>query len=468
MWRLFILFGAGLAAVLAVVSGSAGRSATSLTLLHEGNPPQLVVPGDPTEVEYVIGTAGVTEPTGTFYVRRDGQSGFKALPLQLGFASGRRPRLHLTVPAHFLRGKRLFYYAQLRDPESGASITVPTKGARAPQASWILHRPTVVRLGPYRFGHPEAAQAVVARAAATSVGWDRAFQRGPNTFLVGRDRSIWLEDTWKQRMLVWAPGRPNKPVRTVPLPTEGRHDVAFEDVAFGPRATLYVTRIRKAVPGFQLFRINAKTGKVLWKSSSPDLWQRFPSSGVALRVGSDGILYGHVDAAGIETIGTPEYGWMPLATRTGKPLPAAQQSKRILWGYEPAPSGRRFVAEPYVPPHWRYLPREWRFATISRYGRLSHAWRITSKAAVGGWYLWPQLLDGSVVADLAPVAGPGTLEHFFVRLDREGLDAKASLPYRISGDCRFTDVRVGPDGRIYQLATSPATGIVIRRYALGR
>jgi len=57
--------------------------------------------------------------------------------------------------------------------------------------------------------------------------------------------------------------------------------------------------------------------------------------------------------------------------------------------------------------------------------------------------------------------------HFFVRVDAKGLDAKASLPFRIWGDCRFTDVRVGPDGKIYALATSPKTGIAIRSYTLG-
>lgn len=468
MRRLSILLGAAVL-VLVVAAASAGRSAVALSV-HEASPAQLLVPGDQAEVKYVIGTAGVVKPTGTVYVRRDGQSAFSALRLQLGvdIHNGRHPSLHLVLPARFLRGQRLFYYAQLQDPASGASITIPAKGARAPQTSWIMHRPSVVRLGTHRFGHPEAAQAVVARAAAQSVGWDLPFGLGPNTFLVGPDRSIWLEDTWKHRMLVWRPGKPIKPVRIVPLPTEGRHDNSFEDVAFGPKNTLYVTRIQRAVPGFQLFRINASTGKVLWKSSSfsPASSQGLPDAGVQLRVGANGTLYGSVDAARLETTGTPTYGWMPLATRAGKPIPPGQQFERIVWGYEPAAAGRRFIAEHYLPPHASYMPREWRFAIVNRYGRLLHAWRITSKTAIGGFYLWPQLLKGSVVADLAPLAGPGTLEHFFVRLDGKGLDAKASVPYRIFDVCDFTDVRVGPDGKVYALATSPKTGIVIRRYTL--
>jgi hypothetical protein len=470
MRRLSILLGVAVL-VLVVAAASAGRSAVALTV-HEADSSQLLVPGDQAEVKYVIQTQGVVKPTGTVYVRRDGQSAFTALQLKLGvdITNGRHPSLHLVLPASFLRGQRLFYYARLQDPASGASITIPAKGAGAPQTSWIMYRPTVVRLGAYRFGHPEAAQAVVARAAAKNVGWDLPSQKGPQTFLVGRDRSVWLEDTWKHRMLVWQAGKPNKPVRTVPLPTEGRNDNSFEDVAFGPKGTLYVSRIQSAVPGFQVFRIDAKTGGVLWKSSSsPLLSPTLPLSGMPLRVGVDGTLYTYVSPQSFEALdvtGTPSYGWMPLANPAGKPVPPAQQFNRIVWGYEPASAGRRFIAEFHVPLHARYMPREQRFAVVNRYGRLLHSWRITSKTAMGRLGLEPQLLNGSVVADLTR-SRPGTLEHFFVRLDAKGLDAKASIPFRIWGDYHVTDVRIGPDGKIYALATSPKTGIVIRRYVLG-
>jgi hypothetical protein len=468
MRRLFILSGVAVSVLIALAAVSAGRSAVSLTV-REGNPPQLLVPGDQAEVRYVIDTPGVTKPTGTLYLRRDTQSAFTALPLHSGVdtTNGRHPSLHLALPARFFRGKRLVYYAQLQDPASGASITIPAKGPRAPQTSWIMHRPTEVHLGPYRFGHPQAAQAVVARAARSGVGWDLAFQSGPKTFLVGRDRSIWLEDTYKDRMLIWPAGKPNGPVRSLRLPTEGRHDVSFQDVAFGPKGTLYVTRVERAVPGIQLFRINASTGKVLWKTANTgrDLPVNMP-----LRVGADGTLYGYVTPADFNTNGTPSSGWMPLATRAGKPVPPAQQFSRIVWGYQPASAGRRFIAENYLPPNARYISREMRFAIVKRSGSLLRAWRVVSKTSIeGDGLLWPQLLGGSIVADLLKVPGPGgRLEHFFVRLGSKGLDAKASVPYQLWGAGDSTDVRVGPDGRIYALATSPKTGIVIRRYALSR
>jgi hypothetical protein len=160
---------------------------------------------------------------------------------------------------------------------------------------------------------------------------------------------------------------------------------------------------------------------------------------------------------------------MPLATPAGAPLTQAQQVARIIWGYEPAARGRRFIAEPYLPPHATYIPREMRFAVVNRHGRLLRAWRVTSKTSIDeDIFAGPQLRNGRVVADFLTANGPGTLEHLFVRLDAKGLDAKASIPYRLWGNEETPDVRIGPNGRIYQLSTSPDTGIVIRRYGLGR
>ena len=41
-----------------------------------------------------------------------------------------------------------------------------------------------------------------------------------------------------------------------------------------------------------------------------------------------------------------------------------------------------------------------------------------------------------------------------------------SLPDAVYGDDFYADLRLGPDGRLYQLATSPSRGVVIRRYSL--
>jgi hypothetical protein len=36
----------------------------------------------------------------------------------------------------------------------------------------------------------------------------------------------------------------------------------------------------------------------------------------------------------------------------------------------------------------------------------------------------------------------------------------------VYGDNILADVRVGPDGKLYQLGSSPTTGVVISRYSL--
>ena len=54
---------------------------------------------------------------------------------------------------------------------------------------------------------------------------------GPQTFLVSRDRSIWLADGINGRLLVWRSGAPDRIERTVPLPLYQ----AESDFALGPR-----------------------------------------------------------------------------------------------------------------------------------------------------------------------------------------------------------------------------------------
>jgi len=64
-------------------------------------------------------------------------------------------------------------------------------------------------------------------------------------------------------------------------------------------------------------------------------------------------------------------------------------------------------------------------------------------------------------------------EHLVVRLAASGgsqkrvaLDARAV--WDPDGSTATTALRVGPDGRLYQLRTNPKTGAAIARYSLGR
>ncbi len=115
---------------------------------------------------------------------------------------------------------------------------------------------------------------------------------------------------------------------------------------------------------------------------------------------------------------------------------------------------------------------EWRFALTSKAGHLVRAWRVTSQTDVGGLLGTPALVGGDPVVTLEAsqqTKAKFLWEHLVLRLTPTGgtrqrfaLDARA-----VWGDTPITGVRIGPDGRLYQLRTSRATGVNIARYSLG-
>jgi hypothetical protein len=422
----------------------------------------LVAPGDRVKIAYKL-ESRIKSPTGSLYVRNDLQRRFARLPMRLkGNPMKGGSTFWAVVRRRLLRGRKLFYYAVVRDPKSGRSVKVP---ARAPEFAWILEKPVVVRLGAHRFGHIRAPEAVVARARADEVGWDIGpeFNLGPQTFLVGHDRSIWLEDEFNHRMLVWRADRPDATERSVALPPGG-----LGDIALGPTGTLYAYRPGTPdYPANVLYRLSA-TGEVLWQHRLPD---RFLGWNAQLRVGPNGTLYFVVSSA---DFGRPagEYGWMPMATPSGRPLSTAAQRRGILWGYQPLADGLRLVSEMYTrridtPSH------EARLGLIDRSGRLVRGWRIHSRTQLffPAGYTTPELVAGDPVVVLDLQAGAYTSqfkwERMVLRLAPGGTRARFSLSKpAVYGDNLFADLRVGPDGKLYQLATSPTTGVVISRYSL--
>ena len=54
-----------------------------------------------------------------------------------------------------------------------------------------------------------------------------------------------------------------------------------------------------------------------------------------------------------------------------------------------------------------------------------------------------------------------------LRLGVHGVATRFSLPYAMWGSSLLSDLRIGPDGALYELGSSPATGVVISRYSLG-
>jgi hypothetical protein len=422
----------------------------------------LVVPGDHVRLIYGIDTAGVKSSAGTAYVRNDSQRSFTRLPLRL---TKHVRTLVATVPASLIRGHELLYYAVVRDPQTGRSATIPAAGPRAPQSAWILQKPVLVRLGAHRFGRTRAPGTVVAQIGANQVAWQNEGDRfGPPTFLVGRDRSIWLDDGLNDRLLEFRPGAPRSVARTVPLPDRS----ADSDVALGPAGSVYVTGGIGVGTAHQnvVYRLSA-SGKVLWRNvlAGERDGSFLLGANSAIRLGPDGTLY---VLAGMPGRPGGQNAWMPVATPNGRPIPAAQQLARASWPGQPVAGGLRLVSETYTAQVDK-APREARFALVDRRGRVVRAWRVVSRTDINSGYATPELVGGDPVAVLdvtAQTKAGFKWEELVLRLGPKGTKARFSLRHAVFGDNILADVRIGPDGNVYQLASSPQTGVTISRYSL--
>ena len=100
-----------LAIALAVVAVPPAATAAKGFAVHQDNAvPQLLVPGDSVQVGYSTDSSGVKSLGGTLFVRTDLQRRFSPLAL-----AGKGRAVSRILPARFLRGHRLIYYAVIRD-----------------------------------------------------------------------------------------------------------------------------------------------------------------------------------------------------------------------------------------------------------------------------------------------------------------------------------------------------------------
>ncbi len=453
-----------LAGSLLLLTPAAARSATPaatpLPVVQLEFPIPLVASGDRVEMGY--DTRGIPSATGFLYVRNDLRRSFTRVVMrrrkaekQLVPSDGLRV-LRAVVPASLLRGHKLFYYAVVRDPRTGQSVRVPAAGARAPEFVWVINRAGRVRLGAHRFGHPRAPEAAVARAGPGDVAFENPQEGarfGPWSFDVAPDRSIWLLDELNKRLLVWGPDRPDISERSVPLP--------FYPIDFtlGPAGSLYVTRQGPpGTPAIHLTRV-ASMGEVLWESTLDT--EIFNSQ---LRTGPDGTLYWTAPGFSPRTERGSERRWTPSATPGGQPLSVTEQQRLALWGLQPV-TGRLRLMEVWASAH------EMRYALVDLADRLIRAWRVRSQTDITGVLeATPGLVGGDPVVIVEVTAGSGLdfrWEYVVLRLaPGGGTRARFSLSHAAWGDV-ITALRVGPDGKLYQLGSSPTAGIVINRFPLG-
>jgi hypothetical protein len=339
------------------------------------------------------------------------------------------------------------------------AIAVITASAMLQPAAATTIAPSLVPLGTHQFGHLRTPDAVAAHADAAEVGFDQLPEggegevHGPSSFDVARDGSIRLLDQVNHRLLVWQPGRPDHPARTVPLPMDLLERIA--DFAVARDGTIYATYVPPPGPGPKTMRLCAlsPSGQVRW--TAPTINEIFNAP---LRIGPDGALWAFM--------GQPAQVWTPLTTTAGRPLGLAEQRRRTS-PQQPLPGGQRLTATHPA------IGGEWRFTLSNHAGQPLRGWRITSQTSLGAQGATPALVGGDpvVVVEISQQTTAKFLyEYEVLRLARAG---GTSVRFAINpairaqwGDPPFTGVGVGPDGQLYQLRTSRTSGVDIVRYSL--
>jgi hypothetical protein len=449
------LFALTTMALVLTLAAQASSAPTSASLKVRGGFGNLVAPGDHLVARYSV-DSGSKAVRGTLYVRNDLQKRFTRLPLT------RAAGYTVTVPTRLIHGHLLTYYASFSDSKSGKKIKL------AKHSAWVLIKPVVVRLGTHHFGQTQSSTDVVARAGANEVGWDIGpeFHLGPQTFQTAADGSVWLEDSFNNRLLVWTAGSPGHFARSIPIP----YGAGISDVAFGPAGQVYGTRKLLDPTRLVLDRLDPATGQIVWESQVGKQYgggtsgDSYPviASGSPLRLGPDGTLY-YLVQMGHQA---DEWGWMPVATPAGTPLSPRAQLAGIHWPYQPLHGGLRLVGGEIYMAHDDGAPHEIRYALVNRAGRVVRSWRIQSTTDLNFHQTVPDLAGGDPVV-VVDFMGPGQTEYEVLRLGPHSATAKLSLKRGVFGDSLLPDLRVGADGKLYQLSTSPDSGITVTRFPLG-
>ena len=243
-------------------------------------------------------------------------------------------------------------------------------------------------------------------------------------------------------------------MRSVALPSS----LNVTDFALGQNGAIFIRAADTADLGEgnkdHLYALTA-TGSVRWKAPT--------TVGIALaqlQLGPNGALYA-VQACG-ETC-APFGGhvlWTPLTTQAGRPLSLAERAGRAS-PFEPLAGGLRLVTE------LSYSVA--RFALINQADGLVRAWSVTSRTRLSGMLGAPAVVGGDPVLPLE-VSAQRHWEKLILRLGPTGgTRVRFALEDRpIVGEVNlFAPLRIGSNGRLYELRTNLKTGMSVARYALG-
>jgi hypothetical protein len=444
-YRLLVLLGLTLWVSAAVPLVAAVTP--ELVVWHK--PPGLLLRGETATIRVSLETDPSSETLieGEAFVRGDPHADFTKIPL-VGLAA--------DVPSGLLDGSVLEDYVVVRDPASGVSRTVPPAGPDGPYRSWILEDPATLPLGKHKFGDLRAPEAIVAKANPGSGPGEVGFEcpaegtcAEPTSFDIAADGTVWVADPTNRRLLGWVAGRPAASSRTITL------DFTPVDLAVAPDGTIYVSGVKPgAFVGLRLYAYRPN-GQRLW--NTPLLTPLFNSH---VRIGPDGVPFSE----------DPRQGWAPVVGG-GQPLDPQEQLQRVQPN-QPLVGATQLVVEANPDIQGDHLaPFDWRVAIATAAGDLQQVWRITASNDLDlSLHATPAVVNGDPVIVFGVFDFENHLmEHVVLRLSPTGEIADRLALGRggfVGGDV-VTDVRVGPDGGLYQLQSDRNWGLKIARYRLG-
>jgi len=361
-------------------------------------PPLLRLPGEPVRLRYSIVCAprddGLScDGSGAVYIRAGDTGAFRPLTLLRGDDS-KEGRYYVDVPADFTSSPDGFsYYAVLRDDSSGATVTVPSGGAEAPQLSLPLRDVVPVDLGRHLFGRLRGPDARAAEASWGSAPQDAGLSgtrelgySGPSSFDVEPDGTVDLLDSVNGRVLRWRHGR--REVVALGGPVDLADFVVDADGSFDvlePRGTL------------RSFRAD---GSPKWSQTLADrTWAK--------------LAHG---LSGPVVLQQPSEQWLPVAEQ-GTPLTRSAQARAAHDG-KPFAHGQEVIVE-------RVGESEVRIAETAGRSQVLRAWRITSDTPLGEVQL-AEPAGGRIV--VVTKAYTGERDEFVVLLlDQTGLAGSFSV-----------------------------------------
>jgi hypothetical protein len=433
-----VLGGIGLGAISAAGGSSPGAPAF-IDAAHV--PPLLALPGEPATLRYAIVCApradgGPCEGSGKVYARAGHSGAFRPFALERGDES-KEGRYFVELPAEISgTGKGFSYYAVLRDEASGATMTIPTGGADAPQHSFPLANPTEILLGGHAFGHVRKADArVVAAAWGSGTGQlglsgsrELGFT-GPSAFDVDDEGAVTVLDPVNGRIQRWAHGR----ATATAIDLSG----GLADLAIEPDGTIDVLEPAARETPQPRLRSFRREGTPKWTQALSDrTWSK-------LEAGPDGPVVQQ----------QPSEQWMPVA-ENGRPLTRKTQSGRGT-GSRPLANGRGLLVE-------RVGAGELRLAEVAG-SAVVRAWRISSATPLGEVQLAEPV--GGRILVVVKTYDESRDEFRVLVLDRAGLADQFSVSSSAWAESApLARFRVAGSA-LYQLGSTP-DGAFVHRFDL--